>query len=43
MKLKKKINQSWHKASLEEGDSYLSNEEPRPFPREDNNEIAKIH
>ena len=34
---------TWHKASLSEVDSICSNEGPRPFPRGDNNEIAKIH
>ena len=37
------FNQPWHKASLGEGDSICSNEGPRPFPRGDNYEIAKIH
>ena len=35
------FNQTWHKASSGEGD--CSNEGPRPFPRGDNYEIAKIH
>ena len=34
------LNQTWHKASLDERDS---NEGPRPFPRADNYEIVKIH
>ena len=37
------FNQTWHKASLGEGDSVCSNEGPRPFPRGDNYEIVKIH
>ena len=35
------FNQTWHKASLGEGDSSLFNEGPRPFPMGDNYEIAK--
>ena len=38
------FNQSWHKATFGEDDSsFFSNEGPRPFPRGDNYEIAKIH
>ena len=40
---KANFNQTWHKASLNEGDSSLFNEGPHPFPRRDNYEIAKIH
>ena len=37
------FNQTWHKASLGEGNSSLFKEGPRPFPRGDNYEIVKIH
>ena len=37
------FNQTWPKASLGEGIQVCSNEGPRPFPRGDNYEIAKIH
>ena len=39
------VNQTWHKASLGEGDLSLfkwSPPPPRPFPREDNYKIGKI-
>ena len=36
------FNQTWHKAPLGEGIQVCSNEGPRPFPRGDNYEIAKI-
>ena len=38
------FNQTWHKASLGEGDSiYFSYEGARLFPRGDNYKIGKIH
>ena len=42
------FNQTWHKASLGEGDLSLFkfqslNKGPRPFPRGDNYEIGKVH
>ena len=37
------FNQTWHKASLGEGNSSFSNEGPCPFSRGDNYEMAKIH
>ena len=37
------FNQTWHKVSLSEGDSSLSNEGPCPFPRGGNYKIVKIH
>ena len=36
------FNQTWHKTCIGEGDSSLFNEGPRPFPRGDNYEIAKV-
>ena len=35
--------QTWHKTFTDEGDSSFLNEGPDPFPRGDNNEIAKVH
>ena len=35
------MNQTWHKATLGEGDSSLSNERPHSLPRGDNNKIWK--
>ena len=37
------FHQTWHKASLVEGINVCSNKGPPPFPREDTNEIAKLH
>ena len=37
------FNQTWQKASLDEGNSSLTNEYPSRFPRGDNYEISKIH
>ena len=37
------FNQTWHKASLGDGDSSLFKWRATPFPRGDNYEIAKIH
>ena len=37
------FNKTWHKVFLSEGIQVRSNEEPRPFPRSDDYEIAKVH
>ena len=37
------FNQTWHDASLGEGDSRLFKWRPRPFPRGDYYKIVKIH
>ena len=37
------FNQTWHKASLCEGDSFFFKWRPCPLPSGDNYEIAKIH
>ena len=37
------FNRNWHKAFLGEEDSNLFKLGPRPFPRGDNYEVAKIH
>ena len=37
------FNQTWHKTSLDKGNSNCSNEGPRPFQKRDNYEIVKVH
>ena len=37
------FNQTWQKASLNDGNSSFTNEYPNRFPRGDNYEISKMH
>ena len=37
------FNQTWHNASLGDGNQIYLNEGPRPFPKGDNYELAKLH